>query len=492
MLDSGQSRLLQIGLLTLAALVLRCYMANMDPFLHTWDEQFHALVARNMTSDPFVPMLRKAQILPYDYRFWTFNTVWLHKQPLFMWQMALSMKLFGNSLFAMRLPSVLMSTVMVPMIYQLCRNMKAGHFTALTAAGLHCFSNFHLDLVSGHEGMDHNDVAFSFYVLASIWAYSCHVRKPGLKWVLAIGLFAGGAVLCKWLTGLVVYFGWAVAMLVGKRCFLRRSAGQMATSMAATAAVVIPWQIYILRRFPLEARHEYALNNRHLTEAVEGHSGGWDYYFQAFPRYFGDTIGWLVPVGILIILFSRSLERSVSIALMAILVFELLFFSFIPKTKIYSFIVPVLPLGYIAIAFSAAAVLRLFKGRAPLLAAASIAVFVLCCNLILQWGNLRARHFPDNDERSIRIANDSIYRNLHLYLKPGTEVVLNAPQWDDVKVMFYNGGLRAHSYCLNPADLDIYIQRGFRIAYFDDRPGYPVPDWLKNAPNAYPLQARLR
>lgn len=59
--------LLQLVLLTLLAFGLRCYMATLDPFLHTWDEQFHALVARNMMDNPFVPTLRKGQLLPYDY-----------------------------------------------------------------------------------------------------------------------------------------------------------------------------------------------------------------------------------------------------------------------------------------------------------------------------------------------------------------------------------------------------------------------------------------
>src|SRR4051812_1318969 len=96
----------QVTLLTVLGLALRCYMAGLDPFLHEWDECFHALVARNMMDHPLVPMLRKGQLLPYDYQQWVGNTVWLHKQPLFLWQMALSMKLFGVSEFALRLPSI--------------------------------------------------------------------------------------------------------------------------------------------------------------------------------------------------------------------------------------------------------------------------------------------------------------------------------------------------------------------------------------------------
>src|SRR5690606_3012419 len=173
------------------ALALRCYMAMLDPFLHPWDEQFHALVARNMMDNPFVPMLRKGHMLPFNYQDWGGNVVWLHKQPLFLWQIALSMKLFGVSLLSFRLPSIIMGTAMVPMIYHLCRNLKAGHFTAIVAAGMHACCFYHLQLLSGYAGMEQNDIAFSFYVLASIWAYSNYSKNEHWKWMLAIGVFAG-------------------------------------------------------------------------------------------------------------------------------------------------------------------------------------------------------------------------------------------------------------------------------------------------------------
>src|SRR5436309_1713053 len=139
----------QLAFLTVLAFALRCYMATLDPFLHEWDECFHALVARNMMDNPFVPMLHKGQILPYDYHQWVSNTVWLHKQPLFLWQIALSMKLFGVSEFALRLPSIIMGSLTVPMLYQICRLMQCSHFTAITAAAMQCFSYYHLWLVSG-------------------------------------------------------------------------------------------------------------------------------------------------------------------------------------------------------------------------------------------------------------------------------------------------------------------------------------------------------
>lgn len=67
--------------LIIGGFTFRLLMTIIDPFIHLWDEQFHALVAYNMISDPFNPMLYKNPLLPYGCRNWTSNYIWLHKQP---------------------------------------------------------------------------------------------------------------------------------------------------------------------------------------------------------------------------------------------------------------------------------------------------------------------------------------------------------------------------------------------------------------------------
>lgn len=75
-------------LLLFGAIGVRLFMITIDPFLHDWDERFHAIVAKNMITYPFKPMLFVNPVLPYDYRAWCCNHIWVHKQPLFLWQMA--------------------------------------------------------------------------------------------------------------------------------------------------------------------------------------------------------------------------------------------------------------------------------------------------------------------------------------------------------------------------------------------------------------------
>jgi hypothetical protein len=53
-------------LLFVAAFLIRFFYAQADPFLHNWDERFHALVARNLMHDPFKPMLIANPLAAYS------------------------------------------------------------------------------------------------------------------------------------------------------------------------------------------------------------------------------------------------------------------------------------------------------------------------------------------------------------------------------------------------------------------------------------------
>jgi 4-amino-4-deoxy-L-arabinose transferase len=54
---------------------LRLHTVCADPYLQPWDERYHALVARNMMTQPLVPQLYADPALDYDYRDWTSNRV---------------------------------------------------------------------------------------------------------------------------------------------------------------------------------------------------------------------------------------------------------------------------------------------------------------------------------------------------------------------------------------------------------------------------------
>jgi 4-amino-4-deoxy-L-arabinose transferase-like glycosyltransferase len=262
-------------------------MAHLDPFLHDWDERYHALVARNMMQHPFTPMLRVSDALYYNFEQWCCNHIWLHKQPLFLWQMALSMKIFGVSEYAIRYPGVLMGSLGVLMVYRIAFLMAANRTIAFIAGLLACFPYYHLELLAGLYGMDQNDIAFDFYVLCSVWAYAEYNGRKWLRYALLAGLFAGCAILNKWLMGGLVFSTWGVLLLCHiRRDSFKKEALHLLSALLVCVAVALPWQLYILHAFPVEAKYEFALNSRHIFEAVEHHVGDNWYYLDMFKTYF--------------------------------------------------------------------------------------------------------------------------------------------------------------------------------------------------------------
>ena len=108
-----------ILLLVSASFFIGLFFALVDPFLHLWDEQFHALVSKNLSKHLLKPTLFETPILDYDYKAWYANHIWLHKQPLFLWQMALSQLIIGHTELGIRFPDVIMHTILTFIVFDI-------------------------------------------------------------------------------------------------------------------------------------------------------------------------------------------------------------------------------------------------------------------------------------------------------------------------------------------------------------------------------------
>lgn len=401
---------LGIGLAIGVALALRLFATVLDPYLNTWDECFHALVGKNMSVRPFTPMLFTQGALLLDDRNWTQGHFWLHKQPFFLWCMALSIKLFGNTVFAVRLPSVLFTTALVYFTYDIARVVH-GRKAAFAAAMLMACSHWVLMLLVGQIMTDHNDAIFISLVGASLWAW-CTMEERSDRWnVLLIGGAAGLAVLTKWLPGVLVFAAWGVVLLVhGKE---RRWGGVFLRSIAVTVLIALPWQVYAWLRFPELMAHEMALNTRHLFEAVEGHEGGRDFHFSSMDVNFHPFGPWTFPI---IVLLGLSLIREGprrTFALAAVIgVF--VFYTLVP-TKMPSFPMLVLPLLLVGVA---GVLQRVVEGLPTRWAnPAFLTVLLPLCIAMVQWERIQFTH-------GARVAEEpfySVYRSTHLHNRRAME-----------------------------------------------------------------------
>ena len=112
---SGKTRA-AVFLLLVGGLGLRLF-CGADMFLHEWDERYHALVAKNLGKHFLIPTLYDNPELPYSATEWTSSHIWLHKQPVPLWVMALSIKLLGLNEWAVRLPSIIATTIAIKLLF---------------------------------------------------------------------------------------------------------------------------------------------------------------------------------------------------------------------------------------------------------------------------------------------------------------------------------------------------------------------------------------
>ncbi len=483
----------RIGLLFLwlAALVVRLFVAKLDPFLHTWDEKFHALVARNMMDHPLQPMLRVNPIGPYNKFEWCCNHIWLHKQPLFLWQMAVSMKLFGVSEMTARYPSIVMGSLMVVMVYSMAKDMLVDKPAAFFAAIMFCFCNYHQELISGYNGTDHNDVATGCYVLASIWAYQLYLKQKSLKFVLMIGLFAGCAVLNKWLLGLVVFSGWGVnIVLAAKGKKVVKEMLHFALALAVACVVFVPWQLYILHTYPEEAQYVYGFNSRHITEQLEGHAGSIFYYIGQLPVYFGWVALPLLACGLFTLLkrtLTKLADNKMLVMWFTVSLLVVLFFSLVVKTKWPPYVFVVAPFGFICIAACWQPIAQRLKTSNAL-----VIVMVAACLSVFRPLQLAMAHSPADPYRMAKISNTVVYKKLQRELPPNVKLVLNTVAFEDVDVMFYNGGINAYSWTLHPGTIDSLKAGQVHFAVFKPHGLYGIPDAITNYSGTHIIDKELK
>lgn len=480
-----------LALLMAGAFCLRLGIAQLDPFLHDYDERFHALVARNMVADPFRPMLRVATPLPYDYKVWYDNHVWLHKQPLFLWQMALSMKLFGINELALRLPSALLTSLLLWPVYRI-GSLAADARTGYLAALLLTFAYYQLEEVSGALGMDHNDVAFTAYVAASVWAYyEYRAGSPRLRWALAAGAFAGAAVLCKWLTGLVVFGVWGLDIVLSANWRQQRAEyGRLLVAALVAALVVLPWQLYTAWRFPAESAYERHYNTRHFTEVLEGHENPWYYHFQQAGNQYGWLVLLLVAGLLMAVLQHRKYPRMRPLLVIITVVY--LFFT-LAATKVWSYAYAVSPLVLVVVSLPlSVGWARLVAGGLGLrpAAARSLGTFGIMAVLVLDlqpWGIVQY-HFNEQAygphtgplNRKPRVANAALYRTLAAQI-PANYVVLNALPNEEVQAMFYCGRA-VYSWWPPQPKWNELRRRVPGLAVFPSHHNQDLPDFISQTP----------
>ncbi len=464
------------------SLLLGFFMAGLDPFLNLWDEQYHALVAKHMVSDPFKPTLYANPLVDVDYRDWGRNHIWLHKQPLFLWQIAGSLALFGESAMAVRIPSVIIHSIASLFIFRighLAHNSRTGFYGALFFA----VGYYPLELIAGKFPTEHNDISFLFYVLGSFWAWFEYQKSNKPTWLLLIGLFAGCAVLVKWLVGLLVYACWGLMLLFQKSDWPDKFRSFLPLIKSAVVAlfVFIPWQIYILIAFPTEAAYEYALNTAHFLVPVEAHGGDTWFHIRAIKTLYGsgDAVPFILLAG-LIVFIRKMKDRMYRIFTISAIVITYVFFT-LAATKMISFTLIAAPFVFLGLGALVDAFLHSLPENSKRIAQILRPVLLLTiCFFLMNPAKIQEAHTftgPDkNYNRSRDLAQMEFIRHIRETLGNEGLVIFNADCRAEghITVMFYTDHI-AYDFIPDEVLIDRLKKEGHALVIADND---SLPDFI--------------
>jgi 4-amino-4-deoxy-L-arabinose transferase-like glycosyltransferase len=323
-----------ILLISICGFSLRLFCSH-DAFLHPWDERYHALAAKHLLNHWQVPLLYTKAVLGYDPADWMTNYYWVHKPPLPIYTIAATFKLFGINELALRLPSILLTTIGIIVIYKtgtFFKNKKIGFY----AACLYSINGLIIEISSGRVATDHVDVFFLFFVSLAI-LFTLYFAHTGKKYFnILVGISLGLAVLSKWLPAFIVLPIWLLIVWESGKLNIRQMAVQLTIIIAISCILFLPWQWYIFHYFPVEAKAEAEHNVRHIFEVLaEKCTGPWYYFLNQIRINYGELI--YLPI---IWFFYKSYKAQRNLTRWAICLWFLvpfLFFSY-AVTKMQAYI----------------------------------------------------------------------------------------------------------------------------------------------------------
>lgn len=469
-----KKKVLAVLFLLTATFLLKSFQICLDPFLNLWDEQMHALVAKNMSHNFLKPTLYPKEILPYDFTNWVGNYIWVHKQPMFLWQMALSIKIFGVSPFAIRLPSVVCFTFATFFVYRIGKNVSnisVGYWGAIFFSTNYYFG----ELISGATPTDQNDIVFISYVTASIWAFTEHVKDPEKrKWWILIGVFAGFAVLTKWLVGLLVYAGWGTYILINISKPIKLIVfSKYIKSILITILVFAPWQFFVFAVYPREAKYEYLFNAKHFNEALEGHVGdNWFHYDKMELLY-----GYISPLFCLlgVILINKYIKDKKMYSSLLVLLFVTYLFFTMAATKMNGFTLVVSSIVYVgigAICFTFYNFINAENKTYRKVFFVFLMISVVILNINIESFQINHSNWKKNlflyYNRKTQIEWRDFCENLETQLPDKKYIIFNCPEpLQNIKLMFYSDYI-AYMGMPTSEQIQIIQNKGYKVAIYDN------------------------
>ncbi len=448
--------------LVLAALCLRVPPAARFS-LEPWDERFHALVAKNALVRPLPPMLIAEPLRDVEPGDWRHAHVWLHKPPLTTWLMAAAMKLAGVNEIALRLPSLLLSSLGVLITFALARRFVSER-AAVAAAGFQAWSGRGIQLAAGLRATDHVDTAMTFAIalgaLAAVRASEALVERRRTAWleVAGVGAATAAALLVKDAPALIVPAFFFFCLLAKSDASWRQRLAAPALAGAVALLLVAPWQVYTATHFPELAAMMRARGAQYFTTVVDERTGPWYFHFANLARHFGV----LTPIPVALFGARALVGDRAKLPLFAW--FALVYGVFtLSATKMEAYVFIASPVVFIALGWFVCDALAPAAGRGLRVARAAISLGLVAGSLAGVFGALDPL---DPRPRDPLWARELRWLGAEVEKLPGPRRAVFGVPWP-VECMFY-GNATCISGPPTDADLARAEAEGFSVAEYGE------------------------
>jgi 4-amino-4-deoxy-L-arabinose transferase-like glycosyltransferase len=305
--------------------------------IELWDESLNAINAIEMSRDgDFIVRHYCGE-----------PDMWNTKPPLVIWLQVLSMRAFGYSEFALRLPSALCAvcTIVILIVFSHMefRNLTLGYFSSIVLVTSRGYIGKHVSRTGD------NDVFLVFFLVVSVLYFYKYVEHEDKKRVHI--LIATLSLTCAALTKGVACLIFLPGMLA--YAFYRARVREILASSTIYYAILMFLMIvagyYVLREHYnpgyLRAVWTNEVAARYISSPqLEHHPGGFLYYAKDLAmRQFSSWL-FFVPVGCALIFFNTSSPMKPFAALLLFCTaFAFIIISF-AKTKMQWYAAPLLPL----------------------------------------------------------------------------------------------------------------------------------------------------
>lgn len=433
---------------------------SLDPYLHQWDEKYHALVGKNLTSGIKKPVLYAKPVHEYDIRKWTENHIWLEKGPIPLSFIGYSTKLFGYHPFPVRIPSIIIGTLSIFLTFLISRqlfNLQTAYF----AAFLHAINGLIVELNVGRISSDHVETLFIFLVQLSFYVMLIFFESKRNKTLISLlfGLIIGLGLITKWAPALLPLPIFFVLVLKKENKPFQSLLKYGFFAVLGIIAIVSPFVILMSSFYPEEFAWVMKKFVSAYSNTVDNHEAPWWYYINKIGVVFGETSA----IILIISLITTAIRRNWQFMFLNLWwLIPVLIFSF-AETKRATYLLIAAPSVFIIIGYVASYLLkyRNIYSKKVVKFVLSLFIFSLFAFPLL-YSFERVKPLDSNFETPNWMTHIEKMKKLDL---PKETIILSFPH--HIEAM-YHTDFTVYNRSFSKEKIKELISKGYRITFFNE------------------------